>query len=41
MPSSLANQFFAASTALSGLHAERMMIERWQHRKSFSSREFH
>jgi hypothetical protein len=36
MPSRLANRFFAASTALAGVRAEQMMIERWQHRKSFS-----
>jgi hypothetical protein len=36
MPSSLANRFFAASIALSGVRADRMMIERWQQRKSLS-----
>ena len=32
----LANFFFAASIALSRVRADRMMIERWQQRKSFS-----
>jgi hypothetical protein len=36
MPSSLANFFFAASIALSEVRADRMTIERWQQRKSFS-----
>jgi hypothetical protein len=30
------NRFFAASTALSRVRADRMRIERWQQRKSFS-----
>jgi hypothetical protein len=38
MPSSLTNRFFAASIALSEVRADRMMIERWQQRKSFSFR---
>jgi len=36
MPSSLANFLFAASIALSDVRADRMIIERWQQRKSFS-----
>jgi hypothetical protein len=38
MRSSQANRFFAASIARSGLRADRMRIERWQHRKSLSLR---
>jgi hypothetical protein len=30
------NRFFAASIARFGLRADRMRIERWQHRKSLS-----
>jgi hypothetical protein len=41
IPSSLANRFFPASTALSGVRAERIMLDRWQHWKAFRSWGFH